>query len=251
MSISNDYKLFLKFIDSYKEDGFSNVNDNDPLVMKLSEMMSRNSQFFYIGDMINMNIVYTCRNCNDIIDADCTTLDPRTVYSITHPDDIQRHAVTRSKLIKLCNELYISGDDFALMSTNLRYRNSPDNYSNILIQAYAFFSMTPVQTVYCLIVHTDIDWFGPIKRGYNYYIGKDMSYFRLPDEELILTGRIFTEREFEILNLIRQGLDSKSIGKKLFLSSHTVDTHRRNILKKTDKPSIHELIIDLQEKGFF
>jgi len=251
MEVSNDYNLFLKFIDTYLPGGFKEINEADPLIVRLREMMSKNRQFFYVGDMINMGIVYTCKNCREVIDADCETLDPKTIYSITHPDDIERHAIVRSRIIKLCNEMFISNEEYSLMSTNLRFRSSSNSYTNLLIQAYAFSSQVPYHTIYSLFIHTDIDWFGPIKHGYNYYLGKDLSYFRLPDKELILTGSIFTDREFEIIKLIREGLDSKSIGEKLFLSSHTVDTHRRNILKKTAKSTIHELIIDLQERGFF
>jgi Zn-dependent M16 (insulinase) family peptidase len=35
----------------------------------------------------------------------------------------------------------------------------------------------------------------------------------------------------------------------LFFSLHTVNTHRRNILKKTGKETISELIYDLMERG--
>jgi len=44
-------------------------------------------------------------------------------------------------------------------------------------------------------------------------------------------------------------MDSDQIAEKLFLSVHTVNTHRRNILEKTEKPSISELIYDLKDRG--
>jgi DNA-binding NarL/FixJ family response regulator len=37
--------------------------------------------------------------------------------------------------------------------------------------------------------------------------------------------------------------------KKLYLSVHTVNTHRRNIVKKAGKPQISDLIYDLMQKG--
>lgn len=42
----------------------------------------------------------------------------------------------------------------------------------------------------------------------------------------------FTKRELEILSHISEGLSSKQIANRLFISKNTVDTHRRNILKK-------------------
>jgi DNA-binding NarL/FixJ family response regulator len=41
-----------------------------------------------------------------------------------------------------------------------------------------------------------------------------------------------SEREYEIMQLVEQGKTSREIGEILFISKHTVDTHRRNILKK-------------------
>ena len=41
-----------------------------------------------------------------------------------------------------------------------------------------------------------------------------------------------TERESEIIQLIATGLSNKQIADKLFLSTHTVNTHRKNILSK-------------------
>ncbi len=51
-----------------------------------------------------------------------------------------------------------------------------------------------------------------------------------------------SEREKEVLNLLLQGLTSKEIAKKLFVSKATIDTHRRNILDKTGMKSTAELM---------
>ena len=51
-----------------------------------------------------------------------------------------------------------------------------------------------------------------------------------------------TEREKEILQLIIEGLTSKQIAEKLFISKTTVDTHRKNIMERTNTNSTVELI---------
>jgi len=50
-----------------------------------------------------------------------------------------------------------------------------------------------------------------------------------------------TVRELEILRNLAVGKTSKGIAKKLFISRHTVDTHRRNLLKKMHCSSVVEL----------
>lgn len=50
-----------------------------------------------------------------------------------------------------------------------------------------------------------------------------------------------TNREQDILRLLALGNTSKEIGDKLFISHHTVDTHRRNILKRLGISSTSEI----------
>ncbi|MCB0524850.1 MAG: response regulator transcription factor [Saprospiraceae bacterium] len=51
-----------------------------------------------------------------------------------------------------------------------------------------------------------------------------------------------SEREIEILKLVAQGNSSTEIGKQLFISPRTVDTHRNNIIQKLDVKGIAGLI---------
>jgi len=251
MERKGDYKLFLEFIETYLPRGFEGISRKDPLMQNIHAMMMKNLQYFYIGDMLKFRISFTCSTIKDILGLEASEFDPGIQYKITHPEDMKRHGVSRSKMIKITNDIFTSGKGYSLMSTNMRFRHVRGHYINFIVQAYAFYSEIPEPTVYGLFVSTDISWFGPLKHGYNFYVGNDASFFRVPDKELITNGCFFTEREYEILDLVRQGFGSNTIGKKLFISTHTVDTHRRNIIKKTDYNSTSELIYDLQEKGFF
>jgi DNA-binding NarL/FixJ family response regulator len=60
---------------------------------------------------------------------------------------------------------------------------------------------------------------------------------------------ILTKREKEILILIAQGLTDKEIADKVFLSSLTVITHRKNILSKLDLKNKAELTRFAIENG--
>ncbi|SNT19421.1 two component transcriptional regulator, LuxR family [Ekhidna lutea] len=51
-----------------------------------------------------------------------------------------------------------------------------------------------------------------------------------------------SEREIEIIRKLGDGLTSSQIADTLFISEHTVKTHRKNILKKLDLHSSSELI---------
>lgn len=249
MNNSHEYNLFLKFIDTYLVDGFENISEEDSLILEINTMLKKNNQFFYIADMLQLKMLYTSPVIKQVLGIEPSKFDPGYQMQITHPDDVNRHSCTRSKVMKLCNELYISQGDYSIISTNFRFQDANNNYINTLLQGYAFYSNKHTSSLYSLFIGTNINWFNNSKLNFHFYQGKDMSYFRLPDKELINTGFVFTNREFEIIDLLCIGLDSESIAEKLFLSIHTVDTHRRNIIKKTNHKNTADLIIDLQGKG--
>ncbi len=61
-------------------------------------------------------------------------------------------------------------------------------------------------------------------------------------DDIFLLKQKISERELEVVKLITQGLNSEDIAKKLFLSKHTVKTHRKNILEKLNLNNTIELI---------
>lgn len=70
----------------------------------------------------------------------------------------------------------------------------------------------------------------------------EFSFRRGPDKKEQQLHDQLSEREMEVLMLITQGKSTKDIADKLFLSTHTVYTHRKNILKKLSCKSAAELI---------
>ena len=68
---------------------------------------------------------------------------------------------------------------------------------------------------------------------------------QFPNKEARITNASYdtlTSREQEIMVLLAEGLSSKEIAEKLFISPKTVDNHRTNILRKLNLHSTIELI---------
>jgi len=57
-----------------------------------------------------------------------------------------------------------------------------------------------------------------------------------------MESAVLSKREMEVLQLIYQGLSSKVIAEKLFLSIYTINNHRKNILLKTNCRNSSELL---------
>lgn len=58
-----------------------------------------------------------------------------------------------------------------------------------------------------------------------------------------------SEREIEILSLIAQGYSNKEVSKELYLSVHTIDSHRKNMLNKFQAKNSADLVRKALEKG--
>jgi len=246
---NRSYELFFKFIQTYLPVGFKGIDRHDPLVLELEEMMEANNQFFFVVDMVRVKIEFTSQRSSRMLGIEPDYLTPYHLKETTHPDDLIRQGLGLAKLFLIANELFTAKKGEMLLSTNLRFRNRTGSYTNQLVQGYFFYTSVPYDAVWLVDVRTDIEWYKKMKNGYHYYLGNDLKYFKYPDEALLMTGNIFSDREFEIIKLIHSGLSSEQIGKKLFLSKYTIDTHRRNILNKTGKTHVSELIYDLHEKG--
>jgi hypothetical protein len=246
---NSDYNLFLKFIETYAPNGYKGIDPDDPLMTELDKMMERNNQFIYVSDLVHSKILFTSKRTTQMLGVDPTDFSLYHFFKNTHPDDTFRFGLARNKTYKLANDLLLAEKGSVLFSTNLKTSNALGKYSNLLGQLYLFYSTNPYKSVFLLKVHTIIDWFKLLKHGYHYYVGTDMLYFRYPDKELLLTGVQFSNREFEIIRLIKEGLNSEQIGQNLYLSQYTVNAHRSNILKKSGKTSMFEVIYDLMDKG--
>ena len=63
-------------------------------------------------------------------------------------------------------------------------------------------------------------------------------------------GELISPREKEVVTLVAEGLTTKEIAEKLFLSKHTIESHRQNILLKLDIKNSAELVRYAIKRGW-
>ncbi len=88
--------------------------------------------------------------------------------------------------------------------------------------------------------------------GQRFLCGKIAHYLASPQEETIIRHELdkvsckglgITDRELDIIRLISEGLSNKLIADKLELSTHTVNTHRKNIMTKLGIPNTAGIVM--------
>jgi two-component system, NarL family, nitrate/nitrite response regulator NarL len=74
------------------------------------------------------------------------------------------------------------------------------------------------------------------------YLSQDISKQMIMNMDNPDEGKLLTDREREILRLIAKEYSNKQIAETLFISERTVETHRKNIFRKTGTGSLVGLI---------
>ena len=244
-----NYNIFFDFIESYLPSGFQNINPDDPIMQHLEEAMQTYDQFFSVMELEQIKILFTSKRSMQILGVNPSELSPAHFLSAMHPEDRNRFKWAVTQKLKIEIGFFMAKRGRALLSYSGRYQNSSGDFVQLLRQNYIFYSAVPKPTVFSLQIVTNIDWHKFNKKCFHRYGGTNISLFKFPDEELLKIGSQYTKRELEVIKLIEMGLSSKQIAEKLFLSLHTVSTHRSNILDKSGKTSLSELIYELKEQG--
>ena len=245
-----DYSLFYKFFVTYSEQDFKGINPDDPFMRELDSYLDNNRQLFYITDVIALDIKFISKGVKSMFGIEPEKVKTGFFLTTTHPDDLKRHHLARSKLISVAEELYIQKSGTKIISSNFRGRiPGSTEYADYLYQGFIFYSKIPYESAFLILVITDISEFVKPIKGFHYYIGNNPKIFRFPDKELLSSGLIFSHSEFRIIELLEQGFSTKEIASKLFRSPLTINTHRSNIIRKAGKASTAEVIRELKEMG--
>lgn len=115
---------------------------------------------------------------------------------------------------------------------------TPDQSAQILVDALRI-GVTSYVKKDCELAEI-LDAVKETKKGNRFFCGQvletiqraNIDVLDIDDAGFSCDAVILTERETEIIKLIAQGLTNGQIAEFLFLSTHTVNTHRKNIMSK-------------------
>lgn len=118
----------------------------------------------------------------------------------------------------------------------------------VLAQSIPVLFNEHMEPIYMLNIYSDISDLQP-SRQYSHYLidnsdaehPKKISLFDKNDYSDCFQAAV-SPSEMRVLELVAQGHDSKLIADKLFISEHTVRTHRKNILKKMECNNMTEVV---------
>ncbi len=103
------------------------------------------------------------------------------------------------------------------------------------VDGILFKKTTHQQEIYTAII--------TVLEGKHYYSEKvQVAFENRPDGIAHSVPIKLTAREFQVTTLLCKGMNTASIAEKLFLSKHTIESYRKEILRKTNSKNTNELI---------
>ncbi|MFH4967004.1 LuxR C-terminal-related transcriptional regulator [Gaetbulibacter sp. M240] len=218
-------------------------------IIELDEYLPYSSTFFCITNTQKLIFEYVSKNMRSCLGLDKKLFEEhgmRYFWSRMHPDDLEKWLQALNSLMEFTlNEIPESDRNKMTYTWNYRFKNASDEYVNIIqnTSPLEFDSNNKpiIGLAHYTVLHPEINLqiCASAKRlnAQNEY---ETLYFNNFSQKLISEG--ISNRERDIVRLLVLNYSSKEIAKKLSISPNTVDTHRRNILKKLNISSTGELI---------
>jgi DNA-binding CsgD family transcriptional regulator len=205
----------------------------------------------YLLDYTTGKYVFVSRECSTHLDFSYTKMMEGGVNFVLdnyHPADMElfNNHIFPDRL-KILETIPPNKHKDHIFSLNYRAKNGKGQYVNLLQRNSFIKSDKSGRPLLSLGVVTNVNHFkieNPVIQlvekidavnGCVDTISKNTYYFREED-------KLFSKREMEILHYLTDGLTSKQIADKLFISEHTVINHKRNLQYKSNTQNTAALI---------
>jgi len=162
-----------------------------------------------------------------------------------HPEDFPWFLTFGTRMMEFFTQLPLNKYPKYKVRYDIRFRKKNGDYARILYQGIILEHDGQGRFLRSLAVHTDITYLKQEGRPLLSFIGMDgePSYIDTGlKNKFVESKQQLTQREKQILLLLIEGKLSKEIGKILSITKQTVDTHRKNMLRKNNLSTTGELI---------
>jgi DNA-binding CsgD family transcriptional regulator len=222
---------------------------------KISHLFASGNCFYFLMNFIDMKIDYVSNSIFNVlgINKDDASID--SLLSIWHPEDLKKMPNKEKLIFKFLYEHIPTSDILHYKVSYLnRLKDSSGIYKKILHQSSAIALSLDNKLEYTFTVETDLSHLNiPMSDKITFLGINGRPSFYCDDMKSIKplkqTDFNLTNREIEILSLISKGFSSKSIAKELNISNHTVTTHKKNIMIKSNAENMIHLISQLVIEG--
>ena len=218
-------------------------------IKELDFYLPYSSTFYCITNTQDLSFEFISKNMYACLGIDAKTLQAqgmRYFWSRIHPEDIDKWLKALNELMEFTlKEIPVEKRIRMSYTWNFRFKNGHSEYVNIIQNTTPLEFDTNMKPIIGLAHYTvihpkvklQITASAKLLNTQNEY---ETVYYNNFSQKFLSVG--ISNRERDVIRLLVLNHSSKIIAEKLHISSNTVDTHRRNILKKLKISSTGELV---------
>lgn len=224
------------------------------------ELYKRMLNLFQVGDYCyfifnppELRMEYTNESILKLLGYTPAEFTLEKFLSVIHPDDLETYLQFESSITSFWQEL--PPEKVFKYKTRYDFRiRCADGSIKRLLQQVAVIQSDPEGAVLrTFVIFTDITHLKQSNKMVLSIIGLEgePSYIDIvPVQTLTPHKSLFTRREWEVFHLMIADHSTAEMAELLFISSHTVSSHRKNIFRKTGTSSVLQLVKLGLEKGW-
>ena len=215
-----------KYIDTLKN---TRILDYFPIIDQ--------KQALYLIDWTKYEISYT-KGIKNLLGYDEDEFDLDSVINYIHPDDMTIVSrVIKGTLKHATQSGFGKANNYAMIT--FRMKKKDGSYIYVLRKSVPWEIDINHKMLRSLSILTDISFMQNTKVEWDVSANTSSDFKKNIYKEFV---DFFTKRELDIIRCIAQNCTNEEIAEKLFISYHTVKTHRKKIFKKANCHNKQELL---------
>ena len=193
--------------------------------------------YFFIYDCVANEIAFVNNAFQTVTGYQSEGFGLKQLIAMIHPDDLDYFFKCEGIDLEITNQLAFNQHFQYLFTYTYRIVTATGEVLTIQQQCQAIEVTKEGHLSKTLVIHRRIPDYETRENNDHKIFDKSTGIYLDADNCYNLS-----KRELEILNLIKDGLNSAEISDRLNISKFTIDTHRKNILNKTHSVNFIELI---------
>lgn len=229
--------------------------DVPPHFKKMASLMAPGKSYYYIANFHTLELEMISNSVVDFTGKQPEEVDIEHLLSLALPEEIEK-VHKKEKVISEFFSNYLEKHELLQYKVvyTYKYRNYKGEVRVMLHQATCLSLNEAGRFVHVFSIHSDISHltstssqdisFINIEGGESFYnIDTSKGVFdpkRLSKKENL--KKLLSSREIDIIKQLALGYSADEISVNLNISSHTVKTHKKNILRKTESRNSTQLV---------
>ena len=203
------------------------------------------NSFYFIINHHSVKMDFVSEEITEVFGYCPSEFDIAFLNSIIHPADRPFFLAIGNRTIDFFSQLPIGKKMKYKVRYDIRFLKKDGNYARMLYQGILMEHDQKGRFLRTLSMLTDITYLKQDGKPVLSFIGMDgeVSYLDVTSKNIFIESKDeLTKRERQVLILLIEGRPSKEISQILKISKQTVDTHRKNMLRKKKLNNTGELV---------